>query len=131
MAEYYHKETLLNFLRYGVPSNCMMTPPHIERMLDCIPAVDMKPVWTDVNTQPPQIHPEGILVCDVHGNIMLTRQLITLGTEGNQFYLDDSYSNAFFDRIAGKEDEIDVLIYENRITHWMPLPKPPKQNVPA
>ena len=44
MAEYYSKSTLLSFLRYGLSQNSMLSPVHIERMLDCIPTVDAEPV---------------------------------------------------------------------------------------
>ena len=44
MAEYYSKSTILNYLRYGISSNSMLMPYHIERMLDCVPIVDVEPV---------------------------------------------------------------------------------------
>lgn len=44
MAEYYSKATILSFLQYGVSPNCMMSPVHIERLLDCIPTVDAEPL---------------------------------------------------------------------------------------
>ncbi len=79
--------------------------------------------WISVKDKEPNPTHNGILYCDAHGNVGVTYSIITF----RNIYFDDSFREEFFKRMAGIKSEYDLLILENRITHWMPLPEPPKE----
>ncbi len=74
------------------------------------------------------------ITIDANRNIHLTTEKFEVN-QGRRDANGNSYDNQHFyvdgaltHGIERKEMFKSVLIYENRITHWMPLPEPPKED---
>ena len=82
--------------------------------------------WISVEEKPPMCG--ACLAIDANGNMCITNgwQYIE-DKKGRQFYVDSNLASRFYDENGrGKNPEMRICIYENRMTHWRPLPKPPK-----
>ena len=86
--------------------------------------------WASVKDRLPVIEEgcEGILVCDANKNVHLTHALIYMEIDGSILYFDDSHSDCYWSIVGGKKPEYNTLIKGNEITHWMPMPEPPKED---
>lgn len=84
--------------------------------------------WISVKDEAPQIRNGGCIVCDAHGFVSETHSLcmVTERKKG-QYYLSDQYTGAIFRNMTGEKLRVDPCCYQNRVTHWMPLPEPPKE----
>ena len=99
-------------------------------LCDCLEALK-KPQWISVKDRLPIIQDDyalqhGIIVCDAHKNVHLTRMLITIEADGTILYFDDSHSDCFWTIVSNKKPKYNTLIKGNEITHWMPIPELPE-----
>lgn len=85
--------------------------------------------WISVKDSMPIIQngQHGIIVCDAHKNVHLTKSLIQIGINGAILYFDDLHSGCFWTIASGRQPKYNTLIKGNEITHWMPLPEPPEE----
>ena len=86
--------------------------------------------WVSVKDSAPTIQDgqHGIIVCDANKNVHLIRGLIRMNADdGVILYFDDSHSDCYWTIVSGKQPKYNTLIKGNEITHWMPLPDPPKE----
>lgn len=83
-----------------IGSTCVAIKCYVEQM----PAVDM-PKWIPVTERLPEMHTK-VLCCGIRGG----RFIAELSTWGN--------GNLYWDKRNGKGCP--------EVTHWMPLPEPPK-----
>lgn len=87
--------------------------------------------WISVKDEKPSIRAGGgygLIVCDGNKNVRVTYSLVRWGFNGVDYYFDDSHETCAFQKLAGIEPDFDTLLPANAITHWMPVPKPPKES---
>jgi len=69
--------------------------------------------WISVNDRLPEEY-YGVLVLDANGNIHIAWHSL-------------SFKDNFKESIYENEGDIKISIKRRNVTHWMPLPEPPKK----
>ena len=105
MAEYIEREALkAEFEEDGHLS------AYIEEMIDSIPAADVRPVkWIPVTERLPELHEEVLVCTEEYGETVLGFAMVAV-FEG-----------------TGWLEAWERKTYLTAVTHWMPLPEPPKE----
>ena len=93
----------------------------VEAVFDDIPAADVRPVeWIPVTERRAEFP---CICCDANGNLPFIPQgLLTITDAQGTWQIDAHLADPRLHQGKVKP----VLGYGNRITHWMPLPEPPK-----
>ena len=80
--------------------------------------------WISVKDKEPCI---GSLVYDTNGGISIATEIFTVKTETKNIYI-TPLAMEILDGIYSKYGDYEIQTITN-ITHWMPLPEPPKEGV--
>ena len=91
----------------------------IEEFRKCLDMAKEKAKWIPVTER---LAEYPCICCDTHKNTFIPLGILTVTDTKGTWQIDSGYIRDW-DRWG---DFKPVLGYENRITHWMPLPTPPK-----
>lgn len=141
MAEYINRQAALDALQ--APEICNINPRHIE-LIKNIPAADVAPVgWISVKDKLPEPETEVLAVCVRNGYRFICPVIYEDGTKLTQNSIWNWYELDNYGTYSEENDDYFVPEgwWENRqftpddvynnpvdcaVTHWMPLPDPPK-----
>ena len=136
MGEYIEREAAIAALdefrlnetvsKYATVMQCKAARDAISRAtkaLESLPAADVEPVQEWINSE--EMLPEYpcLIVSVDRKSVFIPEGILTIKDEHGEWCI-----NASLDYAAKLIDgsEITTRVFENRITHWMPLPEPPK-----
>lgn len=153
MAEYIEREAALALVKPDVPEDekAVVTIATAKKLVRSIvqraPTADVAPVvhWVSVNEKLPKLETEVLIVCDRGGykfvapaiyedGTMLTQESSWNWYEIESYGLYDETTDDYFVPEGWWENRqfCPDDVYNNpvdcAVTHWMPLPEPPKMN---
>ena len=115
MAEYIEREAAITKIReegvYGSGYSNQEREDNVVDMIESIPAADVRPVkWIPVTERLPELHEEVLVCTEEYGETVLGFAMV-----------------AVFDG-TGWLEAWERKTYLTAVTHWMPLPEPPKED---